>query len=335
MIAYDPVASPYVLAFIAVLIIGCAVVEAIYDPWRGRKATLANIAVAIGIAACVVGCGLRPYMPGNAEEGGQDAQFKDIDVIFVVDTTRSMIAEDAQGGSRIEAARNDVKQILSELPGCSAAVVGFDNQARILSPFTTDTESVIDAVAVTSPPDYLFASGTDLSKPFAQVRKLINRRVGSVGRKVTLMFVLSDGEDTENGTAPEIKDIAAYVDGGAVIGYGTSSGAKMDNGYGGYVTDPDTGMPAVSKIDETALTSMASQLGIDYVHESALDQITGQIRAIWEASPSYNGTLAHLGQRTEFYWIFAIPLAALLLFWVAGSVGEGLRARRATREVRS
>lgn len=55
-----------------------------------------------------------------------------------------------------------------------------------------------------------------------------------------------------------------------MLGYGSEAGGRMpiQGGYSGdgYIIDPSTGQPAVSRINEAVLKEVAEQLGVPYAH---------------------------------------------------------------------
>ena len=332
MILTDPIVSPVVLAVAMVLLAGAVVFDMVYEPWRTRTGKIVNVVATVLIIVGLVGLNMRPYEPGSADNGeGTDAQFKDIDVMFVVDTTLSMQATDAQEGNRYRAMMADAEAIMNALPGCSAAAVSFDNQSKVLAPFTTDIVSVKDALSTATSPDYYFANGTDLSMPFANVKKVLERRSARDGRKMTLLFFMSDGENTtkSTGVAKAAASVAGYIDGGAVIGYGTPEGGKMPDGFSGAVFDYSTGQDAISRIDEDALKELASALGVEYYHDTVSGSAIKEAKAMWDIAPSYAGSAHTVANRTEYYFWFAIPLIIGLAGWLLSSSYEYARAKRA------
>ena len=332
MILIDPIVDPIVLAAALVLIAGAVVFDMVYEPWRTRTGKIVNIVTTVIIVVSLVGLNMRPYEPGSADNGeGVEAEFKDIDVMFVIDTTLSMQATDAKEGSRYKAMLADAEAIMDALPGCSAAAISFDNQSKVLAPFTTDVVSVKDAISTASAPAYFYANGTDLSMPFANVKKMLERRSGRDGRKMTLLFFMSDGENTTQSTrvAQTAASVAGYIDGGAVIGYGTEEGGKMPDGFSGAIYDYSTGQDAISKIDENALNEIARALGIDYYHDTVSGSAIKSAKAMWDIAPSYAGTAHTAANRTEYYYWFAIPLVIGLAGWLLSSSYEYVRAKRA------
>ena len=82
--------------------------------------------------------------------------------------------------------------------------------------------------------------------------------------------------------------------------------------------DYNTGMPAVSKLDEPSLQQIAGDLGVSYgTHSSsaAVNESAKIAHDAWEQAPSsiYE---AKVTGRLEGYHILAIPLALGLAIWV-------------------
>ena len=83
----------------------------------------------------------------------------------------------------------------------------------------------------------------------------------------------SDGEITVSKPPQRsFAKLAAFVDGGAVFGYGTSTGGLMPTGGAPpwtFVRDPATKQDARSRLDETNLRGIADQLEVSYAHRTA------------------------------------------------------------------
>ena len=94
----------------------------------------------IAIAALAFVIALRPMR----EERGAEVQLSNLDVLFVLDTTLSMWADDGPGGgTRFKAARNDIEEIMEGLSGANFGLITFQNRAVVLAPFTQDEETLL------------------------------------------------------------------------------------------------------------------------------------------------------------------------------------------------
>ena len=70
-----------------------------------------------------------------------------IDILFVVDNTISMMAEDFDGdGIRMEAVRNDIMKIVDDFEGSRFALISFNDMATVMTPYTTEKENIQVAV---------------------------------------------------------------------------------------------------------------------------------------------------------------------------------------------
>ena len=115
--------------------------------------TLARLFV---IYLLVLIIGLRPVSVATDYEFST----KNLDVLFVVDTTISMWAQDYNGNRpRMDGVKNDISYILGELAGSNFGLVTFDDTAHVLSPFTQDLKYIEDTVDILTMPDIEYAMG--------------------------------------------------------------------------------------------------------------------------------------------------------------------------------
>ncbi|MBQ1532378.1 MAG: VWA domain-containing protein [Solobacterium sp.] len=221
-----------------------------------HMAALTLICVMLGVI------GLRPMIYDNDRK----AIAKNIDVLFVVDTTLSMWANDSKDGTqRMDAVQEDINHIMEEMAGASFGLIRFDNQSQILSPFTTDTRNVRDALKIMLRPASGYAKGSTMGLPLEDMKLLLESSYNKKNR-LTVVFFISDGEETADKEPASFASLHTYIDSGAVMGYGTAGGGTMSYRGGSSVYDPDTGEAAVSHIDESNLQQIASDLGVDYIH---------------------------------------------------------------------
>ncbi|MCR5403232.1 MAG: VWA domain-containing protein [Butyrivibrio sp.] len=254
--------------------------------------------------------GIRPVMVETKYEFAT----KNLDVLFILDNTISMRALDYNGRKpRMDGAKNDVNYILSELAGSNFGLVTFDDSAHVLSPFTQDMQYIRDLLDTEEPPDSYYARGSDPSIAYQDIEALLLSSAKKENRK-TIVFFLGDGEVTGDRELKDFSDLGQYVDAGAVLGYGTTTGGKMKNSYGyGYVYDYNRFQDAVSKIDEENLKKMARELGVDYLYLNGGNAaLQGLVDIIKESSKTVieSGNGAEI--ESDVYYYLAIPLAILL-----------------------
>lgn len=253
------------------------------------------------------------------ERSDMDVEMKNIDVLFVADTTISMWAEDYNGTHpRMDGVQTDLRYIMDELYGGSFGLIRFDNRSQILAPFTQDADTVADALETISAPDRYYAKGSSLNTAYDDMEKLLQSSRKKEGRQTYLFFV-SDGEITDDSDLRSFRELASMVDGGAVLGYGTEKGGRMSDGkYHSYVSDPETWKDAVSRIDEDNLRSIAADLGVEYIHMNTKQNVSAVCAGIRAASSRTSGRKDAVVY-DDTYYLYTIPLLALLL-WEAWEI---------------
>lgn len=240
-------------------------------------------------------------------------------VLFVVDSTISMVAKDDGEHERLEKVREDCSYILTELDGAKFAVISFNNEAHYLSPFTNNSEyaqGVIDAIY---PMSSLYAKGSSMNVWKEMTIDILKTAKEDATGDVVLFFI-SDGEITNNEKLESFSELSQYVDGGAVLGYGTSQGGQMEM-TSFYSDEPEViedrssypYKPAVSKIDESNLRQIAKDVGVDYIHMTKASDLDGVLANIKE-NASTEDTDKSIEGHKDIYYVFVIPLLLLLLF---------------------
>ncbi len=253
---------------------------------------------------------LRPMK----KEYKAEVEMKNLDVLFVVDSTISMWAEDMNGnGKRMDSVAQDIRYIMTELEGSNFALIKFDNNSQILAPFTMDSRNVLDALETIKIPDRYYANGSSMNVPYDDMERLLNSSSEKKNRKAILFFI-SDGEITNGSTLKDYSPLRSLIDAGAVLGYGTPEGGKMRyTSYNSYIIDPTTNKEAISVIDEENLNKLSEDMGVDYVHMTDTYKVTYLLAAIKSGSVITVEETDDMVSYADVYHYFCIPLLLLLL----------------------
>jgi len=249
----------------------------------------------------------------------------DLNVLFVIDNTISMNAEDYDGSkTRLYGVKKDCKKIIEKLNGARFSLITFNNSAKIVTPFTKDANITIEAIDIVKPIETLYARGSSLNTPLDTMISLLKSSKKDDNKK-TILFFISDGEITDESSLKSFKEIAEYVDNGAVLGYGTSKGGymKTKNKYSEteeYLTDYSSfnAEKAVSKIDEDNLKSIAKDVDIEYIYMEKGSNINSKLNEIQKET---HGSMETSDKTTydDTYYFFVIPLLILLVIEFNGS----------------
>ncbi len=307
----NPVLSNYIVIPILAVLLIFLVVTVLRRKDKVWKKVLSVFRLVL-ILTLVFLLNLRPSIKRyNAE-----IELKNIDVLFVVDTTISMWAEDyGDKAQRMEGVQETCDYILQELAGSNFALIRFDNRAQILAPFTQDGRSVSDAFSTIKQPDTYYATGSNLNVPYDDMKDLLISSSKKDERK-TVVFFISDGEITDDSKLQSYAELEQYVDGGAVLGFGTKEGGKMqaDNGYSRkYIQDREKNADAVSVLDEENLKKIAQDLQVEYLNVRNASEVGYMMDAIKSGS-SIRMEEAEMITYEDITFYLGAALAALLIW---------------------
>ncbi|MCO1338409.1 hypothetical protein BJH93_05800 [Kocuria polaris] len=256
------------------------------------------------------------------------------DVYFVVDRTGSMAAEDwGDSGEepRLDGVRHDVFELTKAIPDARYSVIGFDSVATRQLPLTWDARAVEAWSQTLTQEISRFSRGSLLDRPLDELEAALTASVEANPENARIVYFLSDGEETVPGERRSYAALAAMIDGGAVLGYGTPDGGPMleyvpGNEEPGYIQDPDGG-DAVSVIDESVLREVADELQLTYVHRDSsetLAAMAGEVKALAVIGTGEREKSVH----TPVVWPLALVLAALLAWEAAAWAVAAGRARK-------
>lgn len=275
-----------------------------------------KIKIAIVILLFVID--LRIKIPSNDVK----VMSSNLDVLFVIDNTISMVAEDYNGNTpRMEAVRDDCEYIMEELSGARFAVITFRHDSQILVPYTNDSDMALEAIDALKIADEYYSRGSSPNDVIDEMKKVLNGSKNKSDRK-QIVFFISDGEITNGDKLSSFQELKKLIDGGAVLGYGTESGGymKVIDSYTNrekYMYDETSSLypypKAVSKIDQGNLKKIANDIGVQYIYMSNQSNLKENLKDIKESFEKGIGT-SSISSYIDIYYIFTIPLILLLVY---------------------
>ena len=247
----------------------------------------------------------------------EEVSRKGVDIMIVVDVSRSMLAEDIKP-SRLERARREVLDLLQVIEGDRAGLVAFAGAAFVQCPLTLDYGALIMFLSSLGP-DLIPVPGTDLGASIESALSSFDFK--SETDKVILL--ITDGEDNEKrgleaaGKAAR-KGVKIFV-----FGMGEAAGGPIPVGgnKGGFEKDKQ-GKLILSKHDEEGLRKIASRTGGAYVRSVAgdldLDLLYFDgIKVRTEATTLKSGKIRIFEERFTFFL-----LAAFLFLILEGLITD-------------
>lgn len=310
----------HVLLVVAVVLL---VVTAVLVRRHASTPVGAGLAVPLVLAVTLVVIAARPMVGTTTVTTTSSG----VDVVFMIDRTTSMAAEDHDDGrTRLEGVSDDVARIVESVYGSRFAVVVFDNEARVALPFTTDGAAVVSMADAVGWREATYGTGSDISVAVPVVEELLERSREDHPDLGRYVVYLGDGEQTVPGDPASFGSLAPLVDGGLVLGYGTDEGGPMREYPGSEDYVSFEGEPAVSVLDEDNLRRIAEQMGAQYGHRSTDSdlalEVSGQARVTSERREP---------RGFELYWIVAVAAVVVVAVGLWDGIG---RLRRAREELR-
>lgn len=288
---------------------GAEPLAAVASPfWRSLRITLL---LALGLV-----CWLDPRWG----EESVTVERRGLDVIFCLDTSRSMLAADMLP-TRLERARRDIQSVLPELEGGDrAGLVVFAGEARLWVPLTHDVNSfagLLDEVDT----NVVKTGGTDLGKALRKALELADVDNAAT----TVVLLLTDGEDLAAAgqqAATELKDSGLTV---YSVGYGSALGSKItvsQSGSEDFLRDRE-GNEVVSRMDPESLGDLAAVTGGEFVRAEAMALPLVELhqkRLVPMQKRAYDAGVEQ-GKEARYQWAL-LPLVILLLLEVAFAHGR-------------
>jgi len=310
---FQPVLPVLLVVAIVVPFAALAVWRLVREPGTGRRMRWAARVV------LVLACGallLRPGIPGGAVE----TLATDVDVVLLVDTTASVVAEDWDGREpRLDGIREDVERIVAAYPGARFALITFDAEASVRVPLTTDTTALATSLTVLRPEPTAYSRGSSIGIAAKLLEQTLDAAASVSPDRARMVFYFGDGEQTASTEPESFAGSASEISGGAVLGYGTEAGGPMRqtsagaDGPGDYIEYE--GERALSRIDAENLERVAQQLGVEYQQRAA--------DAALELPPAPTTATTADGSTEsirELTWIVALVIAALLALELAAAL---------------
>ncbi len=322
----QPALPVLMLAAIAAIVLAARIAELRRLPpaartrvtlWRWGGLTAAILLLVVAAA--------RPVLDHGEDAATRVADPEAPNLFLVVDRSPDMRVPDAAGGAaRMAAVRDDVAALLDRYPGARVALLSFASRAALDWPLSPDTWS-LRPVAATLAPYAADAGAVDTTNAGAAANMLRYQLIGSVQqypRAKNLVFYLGAGAPESDVPPRDFNLPEGAVDGGAVLGYGTAAGGPI---AGTDVTR--------SAIDEPALRTVASQIGVPYLPRSGGEPLAAALPAdATDVTRNQARTSAVTGP-TELYWAPAALAAVLVLVELYLVLREFRRTRLTAADV--
>lgn len=166
----------------------------------------------------------RPQMG----ESQQQIKSEGVELIFAVDVSESMMAEDVKP-SRLAQAKAELSRLVDMMPGNKIGVVAFAGSAVLLSPLTNDPGAV-KMYLESLEPSSVSSQGTNFTEALKISKEAFERggiSTDEVVKVTRVILIASDGEDHEQGALDEAQKMASEGVRIFSLAYGTEKGGAI------------------------------------------------------------------------------------------------------------
>lgn len=269
--------------------------------YSARKRTVKNSLFVLAVFCCFLALARPQYGTRWIE-----IKRKGIDILFALDTSKSMLAKDIKP-NRLTKAKYGILDFVHQLDGDRVGLMPFSGSAFLMCPLTLDYNAFEHSLnAVTT--DIIPKGGTNIGEV---IKAAISTLSNNANYKI--LILVTDGENLQGNALASCEEAAQK---GLIIytvGVGTPGGELIPNPKGGYIKGPD-GKFVTSKLDENTLRRIAEKTGGIY---TPLGPSGEGLQTIYRKKLAMvpKEELAERRQKVPVER-FQFPLAAALLFLV-------------------
>jgi Ca-activated chloride channel family protein len=286
-----------------------------------RKKQLKAVLLTMGITLIVIAVARPQY--GYI---WQEVKSKGIDVVFAIDTSKSMLAQDMRP-NRLERAKLAVLDFIDKMGTDRIGLVAFSGSAFLQCPLTLDYNAFRQSLEILEP-GIIPVPGTDIASAIQIAESAFNKE-----NNFKILILITDGEDLANNGIEVARKAASRGVRVFTLGVGSKEGEIIpftnESGQQDYVRD-ENGNVVRTRLDADTLRkiSMASNgfysplgalgEGLETVYSLGLEEIPRQ-----ELNSRMNK------QAIERYqWVLAAGIFLLMLEWLIGTRRSAMRAAK-------
>ncbi len=234
-----------------------------------------------------------------------------VDIVFALDVSRSMLAEDI-APNRLEKAKQIISKIIDKLGSDRVGVIIYAGNAYPLLPITTD-HAAAKMFLQNANPDMVSSQGTAINEAL----KLAKSYFDDDEQTNRYLFVISDGEDHEENVryiADEATEEGIKI---YAVGIGDTEGApipiKRDGTLIGYKKDRK-GEAVITKLNEETLKTIASDGKGEYLYGDNTSETVEYIDELLLAADKKEFETKQFSDfKDQFQWFLALGLLFLVL----------------------
>lgn len=260
----------------------------------------------LALAALVIGL-VNPKIGTKMETVKREG----IDIVFAVDVSKSMLAEDV-APSRLDKSKQIVSQIINQLGNDRIGIVAYAGSAFPVLPITTDygvAKMFLQSMNTTM----VSSQGTSLDEAI----KLSSTFFDKGNKTSKLLIMISDGEDHSEGAesaAEEANKAGMKI---ITIGIGTQKGGPIPLKRNGIVESfkrDNNNQVVITKRNNESLMAIAKATKGGYVDGNNTKEVLAYVKKALENIEKTEFEATQMADfESQFQWFLGIAFALLLL----------------------
>mgnify|MGYP005724490409 FL=1 len=241
----------------------------------------------------------------------QTVKREGVDVVFALDVSKSMLAEDI-APNRLEKSKQIISKIIERLGSDRVGIIIYAGNAYPLLPITTD-HAAAKMFLQNANPDLVSSQGTAINEALDLARTYYNND----DQTNRFLIIISDGEDHQE----ETKQVAQNISNEGVkvytIGVGSENGGpipiKLNGQLIGYKKD-SKGQTVITKRTENVLKDIADVSNGIYIDGNKTEIPVNEIaKVIGSAQKSEFETKQFSDYKDQFQWFIGIGMLFLII----------------------
>ena len=270
------------------------------------KSTLKLIMLLLGVAFLVVSL-VNPKMGSKLKTVKREG----VDVVFALDVSRSMLAEDI-APNRLEKAKQIISKIIDKLGSDRVGIIIYAGNSYPLLPITTD-HAAANMFLQNANPDMVSSQGTAINEALELAKTYYNNDE----QTNRYLIIISDGEDHQEETKQVAQNLAN--DGVKIytVGVGSEKGSpipmRLNGSMIGYKKD-NQGETVITQRKPEVLEGIADAADGKYIDGNVTENPVKEIsEIIANAQKSEFETKQFSDYKDQFQWFIAIGILFLIL----------------------
>jgi Ca-activated chloride channel family protein len=269
------------------------------------KSSLKLLMLLLGIAFLVISL-VNPKMGSKL----QTVKREGVDIVFALDVSKSMLAEDI-APNRLEKAKQIISKIIDQLGSDRIGIIIYAGNAYPLLPITTD-HAAANMFLQNANPDMVSSQGTAINEALELAKTYYNND----DQTNRFLIIISDGEDHQE----ETKQVAQNLNNEGVkiftIGVGTERGGpipmRLNNEMIGYKKD-NQGETVITKRMPSVLEEIADIAKGRYIDGNVTENpVKIMADIIANAEKNEFETKQFSDYKDQFQWFLGIGILFLL-----------------------